>query len=147
MKKLSLYFREFIIEFLGGNFVIAYNIGLFLIVAKIVAYNWWWLLLFIPIAVFITITLFLDSLTFISLSLNNNLQKIWQLLDSKPSYWMYIFFRRITHGFVYANGIIFLFIFPLDAITTSIGQGFGYYLGAVITFFLITFWIRNTLWK
>lgn len=138
---------KFIVTLLCGCYIATYGIGLFFIASKFMAYSWWWLLLFIPIAVFITITLFLDSLTFISLSLNNNLQKIWQLLDSKPSYWMYIFFRRITHGFVYANGIIFLFIFPLDAITTSIGQGFGYYLGAVITFFLITFWIRNTLWK
>lgn len=144
MKKLLLYFRDFVIEFLGGNFIIAYNIVLFFIVAKIIAYNWLWLLLFVPIAFFATITFFINSLTFIGkLSVNNTL-KIWQLLDNKQQSLTHILYRRVTHGILYAIGITFLFLFPLDAITTSIGQGLGYYLGASITFISIIYWIKNS---
>ena len=118
----------FFTAILCGIYITAYNIGLYFIASKLITYSWWWLLLFIPIAILITTTVF-----FVTVNLTKMILSYYRDMANN-------FIINIAHTITIGNGILFLFIRPLDIITTNIGQGFGYYFGAIITFIAVYFW-------
>lgn len=153
---------KFIVTLLCGCYIATYGIGLFFIASKFMAYSWWWLLLLIPIASLITMYIFGKSIDIIqTLSLKFRTRKIDFIEGVEPEELIKlqklnpmlcreldstnIFLLKAARYIVNVSCFILLFIFPMDIITTNIGQGFAYYFGAAITFIAIYAWNRNAL--